>query len=86
LFLQAGSFSKALDLAFETKQFAALQVISESLNNNTDPEVLKRCATFFLENGQFERAVDLLAIGRKVSLLFFCFSKDLYTNMVKLLR
>ena len=64
--MQAGSFSKALDLAFETKQFGALQVISESLTSNTDPEVLKRCAQFFLDNGQFDRAVDLLAIGKKV--------------------
>ncbi|XP_067952050.1 intraflagellar transport protein 140 homolog [Watersipora subatra] len=65
LYHKAGSFSKALDLAFETKQFAALQVISESLTSNTDPEVLKRCAQFFLDNGQFDRAVDLLAVGRK---------------------
>lgn len=54
-------------MAFETKQFAALQVISESLTANTDPEVLKRCAQFFLDNGQFDRAVDLLAVGKKVS-------------------
>ncbi|KAF6024655.1 IFT140 [Bugula neritina] len=65
LYHKSGSFSKALDLAFETKQFGALQVISESLTSNTDPEVLKRCAQFFLDNGQFDRAVDLLAIGKK---------------------
>jgi len=65
LYHKAGSFSKALDLAFETKQFGALQVISESLTSNTDPEVLKRCAQFFLDNGQFDKAVDLLAIGKK---------------------
>ena len=65
-FLQAGYFSKALDLAFNTKQFAALQIISEDLDENTDPELVARCADFFIENSQFDRAVDLLAVANKV--------------------
>ena len=63
---QAGHFSKALELAFRTKQFAALQMISEDLDDKTDPELLQRCADFFIENHQFDRAVDLLAIAKKV--------------------
>ena len=66
--VQAGHFSKALDLAFETKQFAALQVVSEDLDEKTDPELLRKCADFFIDNGQFDRAVDLLAVGKKVKL------------------
>ncbi|ELT94193.1 hypothetical protein CAPTEDRAFT_114177 [Capitella teleta] len=65
LYHKAGYFSKALDLAFTTKQYAALQMISEDLNEKTDPELLQRCADFFTENSQFDRAVDLLAMGRK---------------------
>jgi intraflagellar transport protein 140 len=64
--MQAGYFSKALDLAFNTKQYAALQMVSEDLNEKTDPELLQRCADFFTENSQFDRAVDLLALGCKV--------------------
>ena len=63
---QAGYFSKALDLAFNNKQYAALHMVSEDLNEKTDPELLQRCADYFIENSQFDRAVDLLAIGRKV--------------------
>lgn len=66
MYFQAGHFSKALDLAFTTKQFAALQMISEDLDDKTDPQLLQRCADFFIENGQFDRAVDLLAIAKKV--------------------
>ena len=65
--LQAGNFSKALDLAFTTKQFSALQMISEDLDDKTDPELLQRCADFFIDNGQYDRAVDLLAVAKKVS-------------------
>ncbi len=69
-FQQAGNFSKALDLAFTTKQFSALQMISEDLDDKTDPELLQRCADFFIDNGQFDRAVDLLAVAKKVKQCF----------------
>ena len=41
-------------------------MISEDLNASTDPELLKQCARFFVVNGQFDRAVDLLAVAKKV--------------------
>jgi len=65
--VQAGYFSKALELAFSSKQYAALHVVSESLDERTDPLLLQRCADFFIENSQFDRAVDLLAAARRVS-------------------
>lgn len=65
LYHKAGNFSKALDLAFSTKQFGALQMISSDLDERADPELLERCANFFIDNGQFDKAVDLLAIGKK---------------------
>ena len=43
-------------------------MISEDLDDKTDPELLQRCADFFIENHQYDRAVDLLAIARKVRL------------------
>ena len=66
--MQAGYFSKALELAFSSKQYAALHLVSESLDERTDPLLLQRCADFFIENSQFDRAVDLLAAARRVSL------------------
>lgn len=63
---QAGNFSKAVDLSFKARQFGALQLISGELDERADPELLKRCGDFFMENGQYDKAVDLLAIGKKV--------------------
>ncbi|KAL5018582.1 hypothetical protein ScPMuIL_004304 [Solemya velum] len=68
LYHKAGNFSKALDLAFRSKQFGALQLISGDLDERADPELLQQCADFFLENGQYDKAVDLLGIGKKVIL------------------
>jgi intraflagellar transport protein 140 len=65
LYHKAGYFSKALELAFSSKQYAALHVVSESLDERTDPQLLQRCADFFIENSQFDRAVDLLATARR---------------------
>ena len=76
---QAGSMSKAIEIAFKTQQFGALQLISEDLDDRTDPEMLNKCAEFFIEHGQFDRAVNLLIVGHRVRccvlLLFssFCF-------------
>lgn len=64
--MQAGNFSKALDLSFKTKQYGALQLVSGDLDEKADPEVLQRCADFFIENEQYDKAVDLLAIAKKV--------------------
>ena len=43
-------------------------MISEDLDESADPELVARCADFFIENSQFDRAVDLLAVARKVML------------------
>lgn len=64
---QGGHFSKALELAFESEQFGALQLISDDLDEKTDPVLLNRCAEFFMEHGQYDKAVDLLVVGGKVT-------------------
>ena len=46
-------------------------MISESLDEKTDPQLLQRCADFFIENSQYDRAVDLLAAARRVN-YFIC--------------
>ena len=71
VFTQAGNIAKALDLAFTTKQFAALQLISNDLNENTDPQLLQRCANFLIQNDHHDKAVNLLALGKKVVICFF---------------
>ncbi|XP_030068388.1 intraflagellar transport protein 140 homolog [Microcaecilia unicolor] len=65
LYHKAGHFSKALELAFATQQFGALQLIAEDLDEKSDPALLARCSDFFIEHRQFERAVELLLAAKK---------------------
>ena len=46
-------------------------MVSESLDESTDPQLLQRCADFFIDNSQFDRAVDLLAAAKRVRFSIF---------------
>ncbi|XP_077862626.1 intraflagellar transport protein 140 homolog [Saccoglossus kowalevskii] len=65
LYHKGGHFSKALDLAFRTEQFGALQLIADDLDDTTDPVLLNKCAEFFMEHGQYDKAVELLVVAKK---------------------
>ncbi|XP_020942499.1 intraflagellar transport protein 140 homolog isoform X1 [Sus scrofa] len=65
LYHKAGHLSKALELAFATQQFVALQLVAEDLDEKSDPALLTRCSDFFLEHQQYEKAVELLLAARK---------------------
>jgi len=67
LYHKGGNVTKALDLCFTTQQFAALQVIAEDLDENTDPEMLDKCSKFFLEHEQYDKAVELLVVAKQFS-------------------
>lgn len=67
-----------LSITFRTQQFDALQLIAVDLTSTSDPALIQKCARFFVENNQFDKAVDLLAVGKMVSLVDqnlsqFCF-------------
>ncbi|CAK9817048.1 Intraflagellar transport protein 140 homolog [Anthophora quadrimaculata] len=65
LYHKAGLLHKAMDIAFKTKQYSALQLITMDVNADSDPALIEKCADYFVENDQIEKAVDLLATGRK---------------------
>nr|XP_051686227.1 intraflagellar transport protein 140 homolog isoform X2 [Oryctolagus cuniculus] len=65
LYHKAGHFSKALELAFATQQFMALQLIAEDLDEKSDPALLARCSDFFMEHSQYDKAVELLLAAKK---------------------
>ncbi|XP_076161592.1 intraflagellar transport protein rempA isoform X2 [Ptiloglossa arizonensis] len=65
LYHKAGLLHKALDIAFKTKQYSALQLIIMDVNADSDPALIEKCAEYFVQNDQIEKAVDLLATGRK---------------------
>ncbi|KAM9426484.1 intraflagellar transport protein 140 homolog [Pholidichthys leucotaenia] len=65
LYHKAGYVSRALELAFATKQFSELQVIAEDLNENSDSALLARCSEFFITHSQYEKSVELLVAAKK---------------------
>uniref|UniRef100_A0A8C5AP22 Intraflagellar transport 140 homolog (Chlamydomonas) n=1 Tax=Gadus morhua TaxID=8049 RepID=A0A8C5AP22_GADMO len=65
LYHKAGHMSKALELAFATEQFSALQLIAEDLDHTSDPSLLTRCSDFFIKHSQYQKAVELLVAAKK---------------------
>ncbi|XP_046604167.1 intraflagellar transport protein 140 homolog [Neodiprion virginianus] len=64
LYHKAGMLHKALDLAFKTQQYNALQLITMDINADSDPALIRKCADYFVQNEQIDKAVDLLATGK----------------------
>jgi len=64
LYQKGGNVSKALDICFRAQLFESLRTIADDLGDDTDPALLGRCADFFLEHGQFGKAVHLLVSAK----------------------
>lgn len=58
---------KAVYLAFKTQQFEALHQLTSDLDAISDPVLVQKCAEYFIQNQQFDKAVNLLATTQKVS-------------------
>ncbi|XP_058796246.1 intraflagellar transport protein 140 homolog isoform X2 [Phymastichus coffea] len=65
LYHKAGLLKKSLDLAFKKQQYNALQLIIMDVNADSDPELIEKCAEYFVQNAQIEKAIDLLASSKK---------------------
>eukprot|EP00051_Salpingoeca_urceolata_P027733 m.483017 g.483017 ORF g.483017 m.483017 type:complete len:1380 (-) comp22745_c0_seq1:34-4173(-) len=65
LYHRAGRVTKALDLCFKHNLYQALADISVDLNEDADPELMQRAATFFMEARQYDKAVSLLLTASK---------------------
>lgn len=65
LYQKGGDIPKALDLCFKagsqgrTSMFEVLKNIANDLDDQTSPQTVARCAEFFIEHGQFEKAVQV---------------------------
>ncbi len=65
MYEKAGYFAKALDLAIATNQHGALVTISRRLKETSDPALASRAASFFLENRQYDKAVELFVASKQ---------------------
>ncbi|KNC28438.1 hypothetical protein FF38_06009 [Lucilia cuprina] len=61
LYHRAGMLHKALDMAFESEQPDILEIIASELTTESDPELIQRCAEFFMSVEQHQKAALLLA-------------------------
>ncbi|XP_058442990.1 intraflagellar transport protein 140 homolog isoform X2 [Malaya genurostris] len=66
LYHRAGMLHKAVEMAFKSQQPESLQVIASELDENSDPELVGRCADFFIGVEQNYKAVQLLATTRQL--------------------
>ncbi|CAM9699790.1 unnamed protein product, partial [Choristocarpus tenellus] len=71
LYQKGGDVPRALDVCFRAGSggrpgmFDVLKTITEDLSGDTSPQVLGRCADFFIEHDQFEKAVALSIRGKQ---------------------
>jgi len=77
LYQKAGHQKRALELCFSAKLFDALRKIAGELSADSDPEVLARCAEFFMEHSQHDKAVHLLSMSHQFQrAIDLCTEKD----------
>ncbi|KAJ3032134.1 UNVERIFIED_CONTAM: hypothetical protein HDU68_004444 [Siphonaria sp. JEL0065] len=78
LYHRAGQTSKAIDLCFKIREYHMLDELASTLGPDTDPELLHKCARFFMENDQFEHAVTLLTTAKQYrDALSLCVAKNI---------
>lgn len=51
-----------------TQHYDILLQIATELNTSSDPVLIQKCAEYFLKNEQYDKAVDLMAIGHKAQI------------------
>lgn len=71
-----------LNVNFRCKNYDAIVTMSQELNIEDDSSLLLKCSNFFMSQGHYDNAVNLLAMANKVYLVYldylFCnFSKKL---------
>ncbi|TMW60577.1 hypothetical protein Poli38472_000619 [Pythium oligandrum] len=68
LYNKGGNVAKALELCFAAQLFEELHYLTDELGpTNTSPQLLKRCADFFIANGHYAKAVHLCLIAGRVN-------------------
>eukprot|EP00927_Polykrikos_kofoidii_P019571 TRINITY_DN19165_c2_g1_i1.p1 TRINITY_DN19165_c2_g1~~TRINITY_DN19165_c2_g1_i1.p1 ORF type:complete len:1451 (-),score=223.71 TRINITY_DN19165_c2_g1_i1:186-4538(-) len=65
LYQKAGCQKRALELCFSARLFDALRKIADDLSADSDPEILAKCAEFFMQHNQHEKAVHLLSMSHQ---------------------
>jgi len=54
--------------------------MSQELNMKDDSNLLLKCSNFFMSQGRYDNAVNLLAMANKVYINFYCLFSNLQQN------
>ncbi|GFW92353.1 intraflagellar transport protein 140 homolog [Trichonephila clavipes] len=65
LYHKSGNLEYAIELAFQEGEYDILQKIATELPPDADPQLLQRCAEFFIRRGKFDTAVNLFIMAKK---------------------
>lgn len=65
MYHKSGHTQRAIELCFKHELFEPLREIAKSLGPDTEPAVLTRCGEFFLDHGQYDKAVSLLILAKQ---------------------
>ena len=76
LYHKGGMVTTALELCFRSQLHESLRNIADDLGKDSSPELLARCADFFMSHGQHEKAVQLqITAGNIRGALDLCMEK-----------
>ena len=76
LYHKGGQVTLALELCFRSQLHESLRNIADDLGKDSSPELLARCADFFMSHGQFDKAVQLqITAGNIRGALDLCMEK-----------
>merc|ERR1719409_887178 len=67
LYQKGGQVAKAVELCFRSRLFDQLREIAETLPSDADPASIDGCAEVFLDHGQYDKSVRLLAIAGELA-------------------
>lgn len=65
LYSRCGKMNRALALCFVSKQYDALDEISDTLTSKTDPQILLRCGAYFVESQRWSKAAQCFVLARQ---------------------
>lgn len=65
LYMKGGRVRKAVDMCFSANLFDVLQNITDTLQPGDDPDLIARCAEFFLQHDEYAKAVKMFIAARQ---------------------
>jgi len=81
LYQKAGCQERALEICFSAGLFENLRKIADDLNADSDHKILAKCAEFFMQHQQHEKAVHLLSISHQYEkAVDLCCTHDVQIN------